>query len=116
MLEVRGLQKTLPGKHVVDGVDLTCRASEVIGLLEPNSASKTTSLRMCYGFFHPDVGVICIAGHDLLTDGDAARRALGVCTQDDSFDTDFTLRGTSSKRLAITAPKSTTSLPVSILS
>ncbi len=93
LLDVRGLKKTLGGKLVVDGVDLMCHAGEVIGLLGPNGAGKTTSLKMCYGFLRPDAGTIRIAGHDLTTDGDAARRALGVCTQDDTFDTDFTVRG-----------------------
>ena len=40
-----------------------------------------------------NTGSIRIAGHDLATDGDQARRALGVCTQDDTFDSDFTVRG-----------------------
>jgi lipooligosaccharide transport system ATP-binding protein len=93
LLDVRGLKKSLGGKPLVDGVDLVCRAGEVIGLLGPNGAGKTTSLRMCYGFLRPDAGSIRIAGHDLVTDGDRARRALGVCTQDDTFDTDFTVRG-----------------------
>ena len=93
LLEVRGLVKSLGGKRVVDGVDLSCGAGEVIGLLGPNGAGKTTSLRMCYGFLRPDAGSIRIAGHDLAAEGDAARRALGVCTQDDTFDGDFTVRG-----------------------
>jgi lipooligosaccharide transport system ATP-binding protein len=93
LLQVVGLKKSLGGKVIVDGVDLTCRGGEVIGLLGPNGAGKTTSLRMCYGFLRPDAGSISIAGHDLETEGDAARRALGVCTQDDTFDTDFTVRG-----------------------
>jgi ABC-type multidrug transport system ATPase subunit len=93
LLDVRGLKKTLGGKLVVDGIDLMCHAGEVIGLLGPNGAGKTTSLKMCYGFVRPDAGTIRIAGHDLASDGDATRRALGVCTQDDTFDTDFTVRG-----------------------
>jgi lipooligosaccharide transport system ATP-binding protein len=93
LLKVSGLKKSLGGKLIVDGVDLVCHAGEVIGLLGPNGAGKTTTLRMCYGFLQPDAGIISIAGYDLIQEGNAARRALGVCTQDDTFDSDFTVRG-----------------------
>jgi lipooligosaccharide transport system ATP-binding protein len=93
LLDAHGLVKSLGGKRVVDGVDLTCAPGEVLGLLGPNGAGKTTSLRMCYGFLRPDAGSVQIAGHDLQTAPDAARRAMGVCTQDDTFDSDFTVRG-----------------------
>jgi lipooligosaccharide transport system ATP-binding protein len=93
LLNARGLVKSLGGKRVVDGVDLTCAPGEVLGLLGPNGAGKTTSLRMCYGFLRPDAGTIHIAGHDLTLAPDAARQALGVCTQDDTFDADFSVRG-----------------------
>ena len=93
LLAATGLVKSLGGKRVVDGIDLKCRAGEVLGLLGPNGAGKTTTLRMCYGFLRPEAGEIRIAGHDLARDGDAARRALGVCTQDNTYDSDFTVRG-----------------------
>ena len=93
MIEARGLVKTLGGNRVVDGVDLVCRAGEVVGLLGPNGAGKTTTLRLCHGFLRPDEGTVRIAGHDLATSGDEARRSLGVCTQDDTFDGDLTVRG-----------------------
>jgi lipooligosaccharide transport system ATP-binding protein len=92
LLAATGLVKSLGGKLVLDRIDLTCRAGEVLGLLGPNGAGKTTALRMCYGFLNLDAGQVRIAGHDLATDGDMARRALGVCTQDNTYDSEFTVR------------------------
>ena len=93
MLEARGLVKHLGGRRVVDGVDLVCRRRQIVGLLGPNGAGKTTTLRMLYGFLHPGRGRASAS-----TASDVARRPrgapsarIGVCTQDDTFDGDFTV-------------------------
>jgi lipooligosaccharide transport system ATP-binding protein len=88
-----GLVKQFAGRRVVDGVDLRCRAGQVLGLLGANGAGKTTTLRLCYGFLQPDAGTIRVAGIDRRADPEAAARRVGVCTQDDTFDSDFTVRG-----------------------
>ena len=93
LLEARGLVKYLGGRAVLQGIDLTCDAGQVLGLLGPNGAGKTTALRVCYGYLRVEAGSVTVAGHDLTTDGDRARRQLGVCTQDETFDSDFTVRG-----------------------
>jgi ABC-type multidrug transport system ATPase subunit len=76
---------------VVDGVDLACESSQIVGLLGPNGAGKTTTLRMLYGFLRPDEGRIHVDGVELGRDLVRAKRSIGVCTQDDTFDGDFTV-------------------------
>ena len=77
---------------MVDGVDLVCRAGHVLGLLGPNGAGKTTTLRMLYGFLVADAGEIRFEGRDAAAEPDRYKRQLGVCTQNDTFDGDFTVR------------------------
>jgi lipooligosaccharide transport system ATP-binding protein len=91
LIEARGLMKHLGGRRVVDGVDLVCRAGQILGLLGPNGAGKTTTLRMLYGFLRPDAGQIHVDGIELGRDLARAKRSIGVCTQDDTFDGDFTV-------------------------
>jgi lipooligosaccharide transport system ATP-binding protein len=91
MLEARGLVKALGGRRVVDGVDLVCHPGQVHGLLGPNGAGKTTTLRMLYGFLTPDAGAIRVEGRDARRDLTSVKRLIGVCTQDDTFDGDFTV-------------------------
>ncbi|MCB1822069.1 MAG: ATP-binding cassette domain-containing protein, partial [Candidatus Competibacteraceae bacterium] len=92
VLQATGLVKQFAGRRVVDEVGLRCQAGQVLGLLGANGAGKTTTLRMCYGFLQPDAGTIRIAGIDRRIDPEAAARRVGVCTQDDTFDADFTVR------------------------
>lgn len=92
MLDVQGLVKSFGPNRVVDGVSLQCRSGEILGMLGANGAGKTTTLRMCYGFLQPEKGVIHIDGINRVSDPDRTNRLIGVCTQDDTFDTDFTVR------------------------
>src|SRR5688572_19354255 len=91
LLEALGLVKQLGGRRVVDGVDLRCEAGQIVGLLGPNGAGKTTTLRMLYGFLRPEAGTIHVNGVELGRDLVQAKRSIGVCTQDDTFDGDFTV-------------------------
>lgn len=92
VLEASGLLKRYAGKAVVDGVGLRVHAGEVLGLLGPNGAGKTTTLRLLYGLLQPEAGTIRIQGEDVTADLVPAKRLIGVCTQDDTYDGDFTVR------------------------
>ena len=92
VLEARGLVKSYGKRRVVDSLDLTCRAGSILGLLGPNGAGKTTTLRMLYGFIEPDGGVIRYGGREFRPHRSDVKRTIGVCTQEDTLDYDFTVR------------------------
>jgi lipooligosaccharide transport system ATP-binding protein len=91
ILEARGLTKRYGNRVVVDHLDLTCTSGTVLGLLGANGAGKTTTLRMLYGFVPPDDGAIYYGGKRFADHRAEAKRSIGVCTQDDSLDYDFTV-------------------------
>jgi lipopolysaccharide export system ATP-binding protein len=65
LLEARGLVKQYGRRRVVDGVDFTVNAGEVVGLLGSNGAGKTTSFRMVTGLIKPNSGQVFLAGTDV---------------------------------------------------
>ncbi len=91
ILEARDLTKSYGDRVVVDHLDLSCRRGTVLGLLGPNGAGKTTTLRMLYGFVPPDEGTIYYDGRRFSENRAEAKRMIGVSTQDDSLDYDFTV-------------------------
>ena len=91
ILEARGLTKSYGSRMVVDHLDLCCHRGTVLGLLGPNGAGKTTTLRMLYGFVPPDDGSIHYSGQRFDENRAEAKRSIGVCTQEDSLDYDFTV-------------------------
>ena len=91
ILEARELTKSYADRVVVDHLDLSCRRGTVLGLLGPNGAGKTTTLRMLYGFVPPDEGTIYYDGKRFSEHRANAKRMIGVSTQDDSLDYDFTV-------------------------
>lgn len=65
ILEVEGLKKHFGGLKALDGVSLTIRAGEILGLAGPNGSGKTTTINAISGVFPVDGGVIRFAGKAL---------------------------------------------------
>ena len=76
-----GIRKAFRAKTVLDGVDLTVPAGQIVALLGPNGAGKTTLIRILATLLRPDAGTAVVAGHDLLTDPAGVRRAISLTGQ-----------------------------------
>ena len=77
LIEINGLTKRFGGFTAVNHVSFNLARGEVLGFLGPNGAGKSTTMRMLAGFMIPTAGTARICGHDVQSDGVAARRALG---------------------------------------
>jgi putative spermidine/putrescine transport system ATP-binding protein len=64
-LEIRGLNKILGGRTIIDDLDLRVERGELVSLLGPSGCGKTTTLRMVAGFLAPDTGTILVEGTDV---------------------------------------------------
>jgi ABC-2 type transport system ATP-binding protein len=81
-----GLRKSYGDKTVLDGIDLRIPAGSVFALLGPNGAGKTTVVKILSTLITADGGQARVAGHDLATDPQAVRAAIGVTGQFSAVD------------------------------
>jgi ABC-2 type transport system ATP-binding protein len=65
----------------VDRLDLQVRAGEIFGLVGPDGAGKTTTMRMLAGVVRPDDGAIRVDGVDVRADPERAKRHLSYMPQ-----------------------------------
>ena len=72
LLEVRGLSAGYGKIGVLDGIDFTVGAGEIVALLGPNGAGKSTLLKALSGLL-PRTGKVTFAGQDMSTTGPGAR-------------------------------------------
>ncbi|KJR46946.1 ABC transporter, ATP-binding protein [Desulfosporosinus sp. I2] len=68
VLELTNLKKTIKGKEIVKGVNLTLYPSQIFGFLGPNGAGKTTTIRMIVGLIKPTEGSVTICGYSVAHD------------------------------------------------
>nr|WP_238136969.1 branched-chain amino acid ABC transporter ATP-binding protein/permease [Variovorax sp. JS1663] len=65
LLEVHAVRKRYGGLVAIDGIDLTMRAGEIVGLIGPNGAGKSTLFNAVSGVLATDGGTIAFMGADL---------------------------------------------------
>lgn len=82
MLVTENLVKQYGDVTAVDDVSFSARKGQVFGLLGPNGAGKSTTINCISGLLSPTSGRITVAGHDVVRDGKAARKSLGVVPQE----------------------------------
>jgi lipooligosaccharide transport system ATP-binding protein len=91
LFEARQLTKRYGQQEVVRDLSFHIDRGECLGVIGPNGAGKTTTIRMCLGLTAPDAGEIEALGMRMPSDALAIKAQLGVVSQFDSLDPDFSL-------------------------
>ncbi|MFG3207661.1 ATP-binding cassette domain-containing protein [Streptomyces sp. NPDC048192] len=85
-IAANGLRKSYGDKVVLDGIDLAVPEGTVFSLLGPNGAGKTTAVKILSTLISADGGELRVGGHDLATEAQAVRAAIGVTGQFSAVD------------------------------
>jgi lipooligosaccharide transport system ATP-binding protein len=95
IFSVQSLSKRYGQTSVVQDLSFEIAPGECLGVIGPNGAGKTTTIRMCLGLTTPDAGRVSFfpggaaAALDMPRDALAIKARLGIVSQFDSLDPDF---------------------------
>ena len=80
-IEIRSVTKRFGEVTAVDKLNLTVAKGEVFGLVGPDGAGKTTTLRMLCGLVDPDEGEVTVNGFSPVKQPDQLRDSIGYMAQ-----------------------------------
>ena len=80
-IEVRDLVRGFPGVKAVDRLSFEVNYGEIFGLVGPDGAGKTTTMRILAGVLLPDSGVAQVAGFDVVHDAERVKQQISYMSQ-----------------------------------
>jgi ABC-2 type transport system ATP-binding protein len=81
MIELRGLTRKFGDERAVDALDLAVERGELFGLVGPDGAGKTTTLRLLAGVLKISGGEARLDGVDLAAQPEAIKHRIGYMAQ-----------------------------------
>ncbi|HOI31077.1 MAG TPA: ABC transporter ATP-binding protein [Melioribacteraceae bacterium] len=91
VINITDLHKSYTEIKAVNGVSYTVGEGEMFGLVGPDGAGKTTTIRMLVGLLNPDSGTAEVLGYDLLTQKNLIKDEIGYLSQKFSLYGDLTI-------------------------
>ena len=84
VIELIGITKRFGDSVANDGIDLDVRAGEIHAILGENGAGKSTLMKILFGMYQPDDGIMRLHGSPvrLRSPADAIRRGIGMVHQE----------------------------------
>ena len=81
VIKIVNLKKSYGSIMAVDGVSYEVNRGEMFGLVGPDGAGKTSTMRMLVGLLNPDSGNAEVLGYDLLTQKNLIKDGIGYLSQ-----------------------------------
>lgn len=81
VVELKDLNKSIKGKHIINNVNLSLYPGQITGFLGPNGAGKTTTIRMMTGLMKPTSGDVIIDGQSITKNYEQAISNVGVIVE-----------------------------------
>ena len=91
MIDVEGLTRYYGEKRAISDVSFHVKEGEILGMLGPNAAGKTTTLRILTCFMPPTSGNATIGGYDIFEDSMDVRRITGYLPENPPLYTDMSV-------------------------
>lgn len=80
-ISTRGLARSFGDVTAVDGLDLEVHRGEMFGLVGPDSAGKSTAIRLLCGILNSTGGTARVLGFDLATEAEKIKSRIGYLSQ-----------------------------------
>jgi ABC-2 type transport system ATP-binding protein len=81
IIATRGLTRDFKKTRAVDALSLAIPRGELFGLIGPDGAGKTTTLRLLAGLLNVSAGQATVLGHDLVSQAEAIKPHIGYMAQ-----------------------------------
>ncbi len=91
MIRAENLTRRFGDRTALDRLNLEVRRGEIFGLVGPDGAGKTTTLRLMAGLMDPTEGRVTVAGYDVARHPDAVKDRIGYMPQRFGRYTDLTV-------------------------
>ena len=81
VIESSGLSRVFGSITAVNRLGLSVREGEMFGLVGPDGAGKTTTIRLLCGILAPTSGTAAVLGKDIVRESDMVKREIGYLSQ-----------------------------------